>query len=259
MNNTRPVHEQRRIVFVGDSHTYAIQHALKARVREGDPEAYVYSRVRNGTEYGDLSPEAIDSLVASLRPDDLLVSTCGGSQHVILSLIQHQVAFDFMMPGEAGEPRPDVTWIPYRQLKAQMASFVADKEGKKLERLRRAAKCRFVHLQPPPPKPDSEQLRNLAAPGALFRRNGIAERGVSPASLRMKFWKLQVQVLSEIAHDLKFGLVPPPPESLDAGGFLRGDYSATDATHGNAAYGELVIRQMQGYGAAVPSEEASLP
>lgn len=75
----------------------------------------------------------------------------------------------------------------------------------------------------------------------------------------MKFWKIQMQVLSEIARDLQVGLVPPPPESLDAGGFLQADYSAPDATHANAAYGELVIRQMQAFAAARRAEEAPLP
>jgi hypothetical protein len=112
-----------------------------------------------------------------------------------------------------------------------------------VQKIRGAARCAVFHLAPPPPKQDVDHI--LSNPDSDFTKAGILENGVSPAPLRLKLWELQMRVLRKLCEEWDVGLVPPPGEAVDSSGFLKRDYYAKDATHANAAYGELVLRQLE--------------
>jgi hypothetical protein len=59
-------------------------------------------------------------------------------------------------------------------------------------------------------------------------------------------WQLQVDVLRRLTEEWDVQLLPPPAQALDAQGYLAPAYYADDATHANAAYGELLIEQVTG-------------
>lgn len=88
----------KRIVIIGDSHTDAIKRAIKNKlfgdIKNVDISAYRYLKEKNGTKIGDLSEDEVDAMVSELNPSDLLVSTIGGNQHQVVSLIQHPIKFD---------------------------------------------------------------------------------------------------------------------------------------------------------------------
>jgi hypothetical protein len=62
--------------------------------------------------------------------------------------------------------------------------------------------------------------------------------------LRYKIWRLHSRIVAERCSELGIAFLPAPRETQDAQGFLRPEF-AGDATHGNEAYGEAVIRQLE--------------
>lgn len=236
-----------RIIVIGDSHTHAIKRALKTRhglhPAHVEIEAYRYSRIKNGKTIGDLSAEQVIECVAELGSDDLVVSTIGGNQHQTLSLVQHPVPFSMFLPEESvpSESDPDCI-IPYAQLWDVFERGLRGKDGIRLQQLREAARCRVIHLVPPPPKADAVHI--LKRHETDFAKAGILDKGISPASLRLKMWQLQTNVMKKLTGEWGVELLLPPLQALDAQGFLAPVYYAEDATHANTDYGALQVAQI---------------
>lgn len=239
-----------RILVFGDSHTHAIKKALKSRLYVRDErieiEAYRYSSIKNGKEIGDLSLDKVIDQVSELKKHDLVVSTIGGNQHQALSLVQHPIPFDICMPNATDTSiMATQSIIPYVQMWDVFERGLIAKDGTRLRQLREAANCTVVHLSPPPPKEDAAHI--LKRHESDFAKAGILIKGVSNAALRLKMWQLQIDVLKKLTKEWDIQLLPPPAQALDAQGFLATDYYADDATHGNAAYGALLIEQVKQY------------
>lgn len=101
----------------------------------------------------------------------------------------------------------------------------------------------MVHLLAPPPKADSDFIQQHH--DSQFAADGIATLGVSSPQLRLKFWQMQNRALADICADLSIETIAPPAAACDADGFLSREFYARDATHANAAYGELVLQQLE--------------
>lgn len=234
---------KKRIFIIGDSHTDAIRKALK---RHGggngfEISALRFAKLKDGKEIGDLSLETVEEVVSNLDEDDLLVSTTGGNQHQVFGLIQHPVAFDFHEPNHFSVMHEV---IPYNALWDVFEMGIRGKDGELLRRLRRAAKCRFWHLAPPPPKESEAHI--LQRFETHFANQGIADKGITPSLIRLKLWMLQCRVLERVCSELDIGLLPPPQQGQTPEGFLAHEFYANDATHANEAYGELVLQQLEG-------------
>jgi hypothetical protein len=72
---------------------------------------------------------------------------------------------------------------------------------------------------------------------------------VAGAGLRWRMWRLTSQLLRAEVAALGGIFLPVPAEACDQEGFLRLDHAA-DPTHGNEAYGELLIRAIEDCGGA---------
>lgn len=240
---------KRRALVVGDSHTQAVKDALRNReTRGGDSafafEAYRYAKDKDGRTIGDLGSEELLALVASLAADDVVVSTIGGNQHQLIAAVQHPVAFDVFAPGEPALASSGMAVvIPSAQLNDHLESDLRAKDGLRLQKIREAAACRVCHAVPPPPKEDAGHM--LRRHGPALAKAGILQHGVSPAPLRLKIWRMQVGVLRQLAKEWGITLLPPPEGAVCPKGFLAPACYADDATHANAAYGELMLRQLE--------------
>jgi hypothetical protein len=228
----------------GDSHSHAIQRAIDKRKGKGQGvplSAHRLSKVKNGNQIGDTSFEDFLKLVRELTPEDIVLSMIGGNQHAVFSMIQHPRPFDFYTPrGEAAAH--GVETIPYRALEDVFAKGLRGGDGKSLEALRKATPARVVHIIPPPPKADNAFIERYHE--SHFARD-LPNLGVSPPELRLKFWRLQTRVLEEICAELGLEVMMPPPRTVDEDGYLRPEFYAQDATHGNWAYGERVLREIE--------------
>lgn len=243
-----------RIMLFGDSHSYAVQRAIERRELKGRSiplAAHRLLKVKNGKEMGDTSFEDFLAMIGKLTSGDVVLSAIGGNQHAVYSTIQHPIPFDFIEPGSNEPIEHDAAVVPYRALEDHFARGIRNRDGMSLKALRNATSARVVHLLAPPPKRDNEHI--LRHHEGRFAEENIAGHGVSAPELRRKFWSLQRRVLEEICREQGIEILGPPADALDEGGFLAPDYYASDATHANAAYGELVLAQVE----TVFAEEAS--
>lgn len=236
------------ILLFGDSHAYAVQRAIEKREGKGRTtpvRAYRLAKIKNGKQQGDKSLEDFLEIVRPLAPTDIVLSMIGGNQHAVFSTIQHPQKFDFLEPGTVSHPEEGSELIPYRILAEAFSAGIRNGDGKSLRALRAATLARVVHIIPPPPKADNEFIQQYHE--TLFANEGIAVRGVSSAALRLKFWRLQTQVLKDLCSELGVEVMMPPAVARDKAGFLVRDYYADDATHGNWLYGELVLREIENH------------
>ena len=238
-----------RVFIIGNSHTDAVRHALKQRdTNDGGAlrfQAYRYLTTKSGQTIGDLSLDDVAERISALDSNDFVISMIGGSQHQILSLVQHVIPFDLCEPNSPVVPidKEVCTTIPRAQMWDYLEKLIRRGDGKRMQHLQANARCRVYHLSPPPPKEDAAHILNRFE--TKFAEIGLLEKGVSPAALRLKMWRLQVEVLSHLTTEFGIGLLPPPESSLTDTGFLNPAFYANDATHGNTAYGLAVLNQIE--------------
>lgn len=235
-----------RILVFGDSHTDALEQARKQRAGSGDDPIRVlrFLKIKNGKEFGNVTLDAATAMVAESPAGELVASTIGGNQHQIFGLVQHPVAFDFIEPGSPKPPDSEpYELIPYRTMWAVFEKGLRGKDGQRLTALREAIGRPIYHVKPPPPKESTAHI--LKRHETTFREAGLAERGVTPAPIRLKLWRLQCAVLESLCTEWGIRILPPPEGTQTPEGYLKPEYYGNDATHANAAYGELVLRQLE--------------
>ncbi|MBU3076997.1 hypothetical protein [Sphingomonas quercus] len=240
------------ILVIGQSHVAAIRDAARAR-READPDR-PRTRVihtlepRYAPELVSAGDEArfTDALAAAVRDQidrhhPRLASVMGGNYHNAIGLLRHPRPFDFLLSDEAGPPPdPDAEPIAEALVRSALAAGLA-RDFARLTLLR-ALGGPFIHVESPPPVRDGDWV--AARADAWFRERGGPAIAVAPAALRWRLWRLNSRLFREAVEGLGGRFLPVPAETQDADGFLRSDFAA-DATHGNAAYGEAVIRALE--------------
>lgn len=233
-----------RILLFGDSHAHAVQRAVSKREGKGQSapiSAHSLLKDKNGVRIGSTSFERFLKLAGELGPGDVVVSMVGGNQHAVYSTIQHPQPFDFFTPDQ-GVSDGGAEIIPYRAIEDVFEYGLRKGDGGTLEAIRAATVARVVHVLPPPPKQDNDHI--VRHHETTFRED-LPQHGVSSPELRLKFWKLQSRILKRLCKEFQIEVMMPPKRAVDEGGFLRPEFYANDATHGNWRYGERVIREIE--------------
>ncbi|MBP1805043.1 hypothetical protein [Rubellimicrobium aerolatum] len=233
----------RSITIIGDSHIQAIKKALLDRTNAGAKPRISALRL-TGKKQGDLTFDEAVAFAAQRGPEDILAVIRRGNFYNTLALIQHPQAFDLLEPGaDAADLQEGAELVPHAVMKDFFTSTIQSGYVKMHRRLREASPAPVICLEVPPPKEDAEHIRRSAE--TFFVQNNIAEAGVTPAPIRLKLWKLQQSALAASCHELGIDYLPSPAGTRNERGFLRPEFYAPDATHANAAYGELVLRQLE--------------
>lgn len=242
---------QRRKVFIlGDSHTTAIAEAVKLRQETGrdiDSPFELYAsrfskQKTNGSVVPGLSPQDAEALLSKARNTDVLVCVLGGNQYNTLGLLEHVEPFDLIEPETRADPQPTAARIiPLAQMNAAFSAFVGSVRRAVMHHMT-GFKGKTLYLNPPPPKADNAYIKKNAE--GYFRTEGKVRLNISPADMRRRLWSVQSQALARMCDDLGVQFVDSPDAAKD-GGFLKRDCYGADATHANAHYGELVLRQLE--------------
>lgn len=234
------------ILAVGQSHVAAIQRAAKTH-RETWPDELrtrvIHTRAEpyasEGEEFGPLARAAILDQIARHQPR--LVSMLGGNAHNLMSLIRSARSYDFILHGEEGPPLdPDAELIPESLVRAALEERL-QKDFWRLRMLHDIAGP-FIHVESPPPVFDEVFIRDRAED--YFREEAGREIVPAPPGVRWRVWRLNARIIREQVEALGGRFLPVPRAALDGQGFLRLDLAA-DPTHGNEAYGELLIRAIE--------------
>ncbi|MES2497218.1 MAG: hypothetical protein V4618_13985 [Pseudomonadota bacterium] len=242
----------RAILVIGQSHVASVRAAAKAR-READPDR-PRTRVIHTVEpryapevdgEGDearFTPALVDMIRDQIdRHAPLVASASGGNVHNGFALIRHPRPYDFLLSHEDGPPLdPEAEPVTEALVRAALEAGL-ERDRIRLREIRRLG-GNVIQLESPPPLADGSVI--AAQADAYFRNRGIAELGVAPAALRYKIWRLHSRIVARYCADLGLRFLPVPAETQDAEGFLRPAF-AGDATHGNQAYGEALIRALE--------------
>lgn len=243
-----------RILVVGNSHTQALRSALAARAEEARPtHGAEVLRLKSPKDprIGDASVEEVEAAAARLEPDDLLVLSRLGTQHYAYGTFQMDPPFS-VVDLDTRQNRGPLEWevIPIAVLTQALA--MPHRDWSLEARLRRATTARTLHLAPPPAKRNLVNVgKRTVAPGAE-----PVLRIYNDPFVRLAVWKIEMAVLAGHLGHLGIEPLPPPGDACDEDGFLLPEFGADDVGHANAAYGELVLRQLEA--ALAASEDARL-
>jgi hypothetical protein len=168
-------------------------------------------------------------------------SFISGIMHVELGLQRldepSEPAFDFVLPEAPGAgldaeaeiiPSDAMREVLRRRFKTRL---------KMLTRLAALAPGRVVQFVPPPPVSD----RWLAP---LLDKRSVKATVLPNRWVRWKLWRLAADIFRQHASEQGARFVDAPPAALDGDGFLR-DELVRNATHGNAAFGALLLDQIR--------------
>lgn len=232
-----------RIFVMGHSHMSALEAAHKRRVPGPEVPEMCFVRL-NDTQFappitdGALSPALLGELRVAAA--EVHVSALGGNDHSIIGMLNHPQRFDFVLPEAPELPLEEACEIlPAGLLRGELVRRVAPHLAV-LAAYRAAVSGQLIHIESPPPVPSAEHI--VRYPGVF--RELIAERGVSPALLRYKLWRLHSGLYREACAGLGVAFLGVPPEMQDAQGMLVEAGWNPDPTHGNAVYGARVLARL---------------
>ena len=237
-----------QVFFLGDSHTVCIIAAANKLAADTIPFTVFASRFEKvkretGAVIAGVTVEASVEMLARASADDVLVSLVGGNQFNAIGLMQHPEPFNFFAPdSDNSDILPGEHLIPSPLIDDMFAKYAGKARRNFLVDAKSYFKGRLFHAVPPPPKSDNEFIRSHAE--TMFRDRGIETFGVTRPEVRLKLWQAQIRAMRRLYEPLGINVLMPPPESVDADGFLKRDYYGPDATHANEAYGRLVIAQV---------------
>ena len=218
------------ILVIGRSHTACVK---KAADKAGDRHVRVININRDGEpDPADLQRDH------EAHPPVVLGLSFDGNMHNVLCLGEHPQPFTI---AGAGGPEGGRTSIPHAVMRDLFRMRI---EGRMTEFVTRYRTCfpeaRLVVILPPPPLADLSRIETLSDVLAARVAGGFA-----PAEIRLAAYECQLEIYRDVAREAGVGCLEPPPAARDDSGLLAPDYTSKDPTHGNEAYGALVLSQLE--------------
>lgn len=216
---------------------------------------------RNGNYYAQVPEDSAQewrALHASCRaPAQANIVFCAikGQEEVAAAIPVNAAPFDFILPDHPDIPNaPGAQILPVDMVRQMLISSWAIHAMSFYVGLRQTMPdTRLVHVFPPPPKGDDVFFYDrYFSVGSPDRRATECPFGVNAAPQRLKFSLLYREVMREGLRQMGVDWIDSPAASTDADGYLRPEYYL-DAIHANAAYGALVLDQMEAYQSAAAS------
>jgi hypothetical protein len=229
------------VLACGESHRYAMLAAIGERLLGPDVRAAVLSQSTAG--HREVDDSYWNKVIASIDGRPLAV-LWGGNRHNRFILKPSQ-GFRLAYGCGAFECEGD-PFVPVEAVRALMLPFVS---GLDSFLGRATGRARVFVVGSPPPKQE-RMVRNgfIKEPGYanIARQRGldIATAPISPLSVRKSLWCIYQDLFAESASRNGAIFVPVPDYAMDPGGSLREELCASDATHGNAAYGAVMWKEI---------------
>jgi hypothetical protein len=217
------------VLILGESHCTAIARAIS----DSGTDDFVAIDVRNraaGIKVDEASFDGYSPLH--------LVLAFGGTEHNLIGLIETEPKFDFLYPPfedfDAGR-----SLIPSIAIESLLDSRIRSALQRALQ-VKSLFQCPVHVLAPPPPFFALDERAKL--PSAFAP---LIEAGITPSSIRRKLYTVLCKVMNRAYEINGVNCIDAPPASHDDHGYLRRTLWDKDPTHGNAAYGKLVIEHLK--------------
>ncbi|QYK40884.1 MAG: hypothetical protein KF887_16010 [Paracoccaceae bacterium] len=231
-----------KYLVIGMSHVGSLLRATSATQRKG------FTIVNLRHEKADIvrDPEARKAMAEKFGLPDVLCLALEGNFHNVIALLNDPEPF-FMVPSIAnGHFIPRDMMRSHMELRHQRTLRLAKVICEMFP-----ARLRIV-LDPPPPAGDEAHIRRH--PGIFADKIDL---GLSPTALRIAAYQLQSDLFRNHAKELGAEFLPSPSVAHDENGMLASRYWNNDPTHGNAAYGSLVLDQIEELSSKALGESAN--
>jgi hypothetical protein len=246
----------KRVLVIGHSHIVALKQAHLhdlAHLSVDRPDlAFDFVRLFLVTP-GEASEQF--GIGAELRSQissgnyDLIVSCVGGNGQNAFGLANHPVPFDFVVPEEPDlSLSADAETLPASVIRKSLREH-NDQAFIALREIKDAATSRVIHVESPPPSPNSHIVSN---PG--YFEEVVAKHGVAPAVLRYKLWRLNSFQFRDFCAGCGIEFMLSPPEFRDAQGMLVESARDPTPTHANGHYGAAILSRIAAF---IPATIAS--
>ncbi|WP_343116081.1 hypothetical protein [Ostreiculturibacter nitratireducens] len=225
------------ILVVGMSHVEAIDRALD----DADRRQIRVLALNREPGIFDVKANRLDlSAITGCCPKVVCLSL-GGNFHNIFGLLELPQPIRIGDPTLGSVPAPPKRlFVPHDLMRLHFERRI-DRLLSHAEAIHEHfCEARFFYLCAPPPIADET---HLARHPGVFRSR--LHMGFAPHDLRVALHRLQRDIYAARAARNGAVFLDPPMQACDAGGFLGRDYWANDPTHGNAAYGRLVVDQIR--------------
>ena len=156
----------------------------------------------------------------------------------MLGLIEHPQPFSIGDAAKGSEPdgHPDRWFIPYNLMRDDFRAREKTARNLAQKIYDQFSNAKHLMLNPPPPISDWEHLKTY--PG-IFKDK--IKLGPAPNELKLKLYQIQTSIFKEIADENNADFIDLSGETTTKDGFLQSGYFNTDPTHGNPAYGAVVL------------------
>jgi hypothetical protein len=181
-------------------------------------------------------------LLSSIDTDgngrDVLFVFMTGHEHYYMGLSDYGVPYDFSIADRPDLPiQPEHQVIPLDTIRAQVAFYLKDAIANFSAIRACQPGLRVINVVCPPPIRAEHAIQTSSYP------MGTSLAAAANHALRLKYYLVYVQALTEAAARLNIESMMPPEEATDAEGMLRQEY-AKDNIHGNSRYGQAVLAKM---------------
>jgi tetratricopeptide (TPR) repeat protein len=234
----QPAGGKRRVLVFGSSHVAAIKDGLAGFV---DDCVEVVIRLQPQKLLLDAAG-AFDADYRAMLEDaqdfDACIMSVGGNEHTMFGIARHPVDYYF---GTSPSGPDDIRacYIPYRLFREAFMKRFAFSEGY-LRFFAAVLPRPLIVLESPPPPANDEYIAASIDP---VLREGIERYGVAPKRLRRELWRLRSDHVKRLCAQMECDFLEAPQEAMDESGYLV-ESACGNATHGNAAYGRMVLDQI---------------
>lgn len=242
-----------QITVFGMSHVGAL---MAAQRQDEKPHLRIINlRTRPGLF--DMKTKSL-SLAAWDGPDPEVVAlSLGGNLHNLISLMESPVPFALGDAVAGSVPPPDLQgpdpqtdaarrFVPHDMLWALLDRRLAPTRQQFRDFHARFARSRLVYLASPPPTRAgpvlSEEEMTGTTPRAMTRYLAF---NANPPALRVAVYRMHERFYAALAAENGARVLAPPAAAVTAEGLLSDAFWDDDPTHGNAAYGRLVLDQIR--------------
>jgi hypothetical protein len=219
-------------LILGMSHTACIRRAV-ADDMAGRVEVINLFGDQEKMHQGTLLPRK-DRL--SVRKPEIIAFLLGGNGHNILGLIEHPTAFAVIGANGQDAEFDGRQIVPATTLRAVLAERLARFAHIPASLHEMFPDARLVIVNPPPPLGDHAAI--LANP-RIFADD--IHRGLAPDALRIAVHQVQTGIYRDLARRLGADFLTTPDRALTPEGLLAPKFCGNDPTHGNTAFGRLML------------------
>lgn len=224
-----------KLLVIGHSHIECLRSGISAH--PDIQEAHVINLrgiIKKGMRPAEIVSEVFEGL-GGFEPD-IVLACLGGNQHNMLGTVENPVPFSVgeKSNGSTSPSSEDRVFIPLAMMEEH---FDGKLQRPLLHRIyERVPDAVRLYLNPPPPVPDFSHIQKY--PG-IFRDK--LDMGSPPKPLKMQLYKIQTRSFATLSEEEKAIFVDVDPSLVNDEGFLDPKYFNKDPTHGNEAYGKVML------------------